>query len=294
VEDGAAAADYDRAMPRRAALAAVLGTAVALSAAAPAGASVFIGSNLISTPNTAGACASVTCTATNLALPPSKQAYQGLQSPVNGTVTSWDYRAAGPGNPISLRVLHPNGGLSFTATGTTPSVPVLGGIRGEFAADLPIEIGDSVGVNSSGAQIFANGVAGASQISWTLPPLAEGEARDGTTSPGVETLIRVIVQPANTVRFASIERNRKKGTARVLVTVPNAGTLTYSGSGVTATGPPSLDAPGDVRLLVKTRGTKRKRLRDKGVAHVIPKVTFRPVLGDVMTTPIKVKLTRKR
>jgi len=281
-------------MPRRAALAAVLGTAVALSAAAPASASVFIGSNLISTPDTAGVCASATCTATNLTLPQSKQAYQGLRSPVNGTVTSWDYRSAGPGNPISLRVLHPNGGLSFTATGTTPPVPVLGGIRGEFAADLPIQIGDSVGVNAAGAQIFAGGVAGASQISWTLPPLGEGEARIGTTSAGVETLIRVIVQPANTVRFASIVRNRKKGTARVLVTVPNAGTLTYSGPGVTATGPPSLDAPGEVRLLVKARGKKRRRLKAKGVAHVIPEVTFQPVLGDVRKTPIKVKLARKR
>ena len=281
-------------MPRRAVLAAVLGTAVALSAAAPAGASVFIGSNLISTPDTAGACASVTCTATNLALPHSKQAYQGLQSPVNGTVTSWDYRSAAPGNPISLRVLHPNGGLSFTATGTTVSVPVLGGIRGEFAADLPIKIGDSVGVNTTGAQIFASGIAGASQISWALPPLAEGQSRDGTTSPGVETLIRAIVQPTNTLRFASIERNRKKGTASVLVAVPNAGRLSYSGPNVTAIGPPSLDGPGAIRVLVKARRTKRKRLRDKGVIHVIPKVTFQPVLGDVATTPIKVKLIRNR
>src|SRR5882672_8018383 len=105
-------------MPRRASLLAALAVAITLIAAGTAaGAALRIGSNLISTPTTAGVC-DVDCTVANLALPGSNRAPDGIVSPVNGAVTNWSYRSGAPsGPPISLRVLHPTGGLSFTGAG---------------------------------------------------------------------------------------------------------------------------------------------------------------------------------
>jgi hypothetical protein len=282
-------------MPRRAALLAVLATAASLTAAAtPAGAEVRIGSNLLSQPDSAGACSGVDCTATNLALPSSKQAFQGLVSPVNGTVTAWLYRAAGSAAAqISLRVLHPNGGLSFTGAGTSSSVPVVGGVQGQFGTALSIGIGDAIGVNANGAQIVADAVAGATQGSWTLPPLADGSTRNATVGADAETMVQAIIQPTNTVRFGGIRRNKRKGTASVLVAVPNAGVLAYSGVGVVATGPARVGAPGEIQVRVKSAGKKRSRLRRRGSAWVSPQVSFAPAQGDAGTTFGKLKLIRK-
>src|SRR4051794_17524764 len=225
---------YDHAMPRRAALLAVLAAVISLTAAtAPVGAEVRIGSNLISQPDTAGVCGPTECTAGNIALPPAKRALQGVLSPVNGTIASWLYRAgASSPNPISLQVLHPNGGLSFTATGTSSAVPVVGGVQGQFGTALPIGIGDAIGLRTQGAQVLTSGIAGATQISWTSPALAQGSTRDGAVTADVETLVQAIIAPTSSVGFGAIERRKKKGTAGIRVSVPNAGTLSYSGLGV--------------------------------------------------------------
>jgi hypothetical protein len=280
-------------MPWRAALLAALGAA-ALGFATPAGAEIRIGSNLLSQPGGAGVCSAGECTATNLALPPSKQAPQGVASPINGTVTAWLYRSAGPAATlISFRVLHPNGGLSFTGAGTSSSVPVVGGVQGQFATALPIGIGDGIGVNANGAEVVTSGIAGASQGSWTLPPLADGSTRSATVAAGAETMVQAIVQPTNTVGFGAVRRNKRKGTASVVVAVPNAGTLSYAGLGIAATGPPGIEAPGEIQVQIKAVGKKRKRLRKRGTAWVSPQVIFHPTHGDAGTSFGKLKLIRK-
>jgi hypothetical protein len=282
-------------MPRRAPLLAVLAAAVTLIAAAPAGAEVRIGSNLLSQPDSAGVCIAVECTATNVALPASKRAAQGLVSPVNGTVSAWLFRAAGSvATQISLRVLHPNGGLSFTGAGTSSAVPVVGGVQGQFGTDLAIGIGDSIGVNANGAEIVATGVPGATQGTWALPPLADGSTRNATVATDAETEVQAIIQPTNTVGFGAVQRNKRKGTATVRIQVPNAGTLSYSGAGIVGSGPASLNAPGELLISVKARRKKRKRLLKKGSAWVSPQVDFAPTQGDAGTTIGKLKLIKKR
>ena len=282
-------------MPRRAAFLAALVAAATTLAAAPAGAAVRIGSNLISTPTTAGVCSGTDCTIANLALPAANQAPDGLVSTVNGTVGNWSYRSAGPsGPPISLRVLHPTGGLGFTGAGTTVSTPVFGGIRGLFPANLPIRIGDIIGLDANGAEVMTVGVAGATQVSWTGPPLADGGNRAGAADAGVETMVQATIQPTNTVSVGAVARRKRKGTASLTVEVPNAGTLSYGGPGVRVTGPGSTAGPGQISVLVAAAGKKLKRLKKRGNAHVQPEIVFTPRLGDTGTTTEKLKLLRKR
>ena len=282
-------------MPRRAAFLAALVAAATTLVAAPAGAAVRIGSNLISTPTTAGVCSGVDCTIANLALPAANQTPDGLVSPVNGTVGNWSYRSAGPsGPPISLRVLHPTGGFGFTGAGTTVSTPVFGGIRGLFPGNLPIRIGDIIGLDANGAQVMTGGVGGATQVSWTGPPLADGSNRTGTGSTGVETMVQATIQPTNTVRAGAVARRKQKGTASLTVDVPNAGTLSYGGLGVRVTGPGSISGPGEISVVVAAAGKKLRTLKKRGSAHVQPQIVFTPRQGDPGTTPEKLKLLRKR
>lgn len=280
-------------MPRRAVFLAALAAALT-AAAAPAPAAVRIGSNLISTPTTAGVCSATDCTISNLALPAANRTPDGLVSPVNGTVGNWSYRSAGPSDPpISLRVLHPTGGLGFTGAGTTVSTPVFGGIRGLFPANLPIRIGDYIGLDANSAQVMTTGVAGSTTVSWTGPPLGDGATRAGSADAGVETMVQATIQPTNTVRLAAVRRRKRTGKASLTVEVPNAGTLSYGGPGVRVNGPGSISGPGEIAVIVAAARKKLRTLKRRGSAHVQPQIVFTPRLGDPGTTVEKLKLIRK-
>ena len=106
-----------------------------------------------------------------------------------------------------------------------------------------------------------------------------------------EVLVQATIEPTNTVTFGALTRN-KKGTVRVTITVPNAGQLSYSGTGVRVTGPASVAGPGDVQLTVRATGEKAKKLKKKGKVSVSFGTTFTPNFGTAGITPDSLKLRR--
>lgn len=71
-------------------------------------------------------------------------------SPANGTVTSWSVRTGDTGAIYGLRILHPNGGLSYTSTGASSlSAPTPSSTDAtyHFTTSLPIKQGDAIGVS---------------------------------------------------------------------------------------------------------------------------------------------------
>jgi hypothetical protein len=117
---------------------------------------------------------------------------------------------------------------------------------------------------------------------------------------------RLILQPTSSAfTFGKVKRNKKKGTARLPVQVPGAGTLTLSGKGVKAKtagarAERSVASAGTVELTIKPKGKLRKRLLARHKAKVKVKVTFAPSglpghqAGDPVTRATKVKLLRRR
>jgi hypothetical protein len=92
--------------------------------------------------------------------------------------------------------------------------------------------------------------------------------------------------------FGKVERNLKKGTATLPVSVPGPGTLVGSGKGLKrveriASGPGTVDLP------VKPKGPKKRKLSAEGKAKVSEKVTFTAGCGANAEGVSKVKL-RKR
>jgi hypothetical protein len=80
--------------------------------------------------------------------------------------------------------------------------------------------------------------------------------------------------------------------ASAIEPILNAGTLTYAGSGVKATGPASTTAAGEIVVTVRAKGKKRKTLNDKGKVTVKPKITFTPTNGTAAVSTKKVKLKK--
>jgi hypothetical protein len=292
------------AMVRKGFLAAGLVVTAIAASAGTVQAAVTIGSNLADpfATNAPGCNAGLPCTATNLALPATSVAANGLTSPVNGTVTSWR-AAANTGNQLSLQVLRPVSGSTYTGVATSAPVNFAGPISSANPTSMPIQIGDGVGLlNPNQNLIFAMGIPDAAVAVWYLSP--DGTLDDGSTRPADvtqnfrEVLVQATIEPTNTVAFGAIARNKKKGTATVTVSVPNQGQLSnFLGAGVTVTGPASVAAPGDVQLAVRAFGEKLKKLKHKGKVGVSFNVTFTPsggiAGGSVENLTLRKKLKKK-
>jgi CSLREA domain-containing protein len=103
--------------------------------------------------------------------------------------------------------------------------------------------------------------------------------------------------PSNAFTIAGIANNNKNGTAIVTVNVPGAGQVGLSGNGVqTASAHKSVtvNAAGNVQLIVKATGKKKKKLKKKGKVTVTATVTYTPTGGTAASKSTNVKLKKKR
>ena len=277
-----------------AALPAALLLAVGVS---PAGAVVTIGSNLEREPDSA-ANYFPRPTFSNSALAPDLRAPGGVSSPVNGTVVRWRIRVGGSTRLTNLRIIRPLGGGLFTGAGTSPSVLPPTNATTTYDAQLPIRIGDYIGIDcceSAGAEFFVAGAAIRNE--WQQPSLGDGGP---ARPPSFTNLYEVAVNAEITSTFTvdAITRNKKNGTATLTVTVAHAGELTGAGKGVkvanAATSSKTVTAPGSVQLLIKAKGRKeKKKLNSTGKVKVKPKITYTPTGGETVTKPVKVKLIKR-
>lgn len=171
---------------------------LALPASAPA--AVTIGSNLAGAPvdNLPGYCGSV-CTGTNLNLPASSTAANGLTAPISGVVVRYRVKSGSSGDAVALRVLRPGGGTTFTGAGTSGPGTLVAGVS-EFVSQVSIRSGDSVGLNVANEKIVWANTAGATGVVWGSPNgfptgLADGAGGAGAGQTSRELLVQAVVEP---------------------------------------------------------------------------------------------------
>lgn len=277
--------------------------ALSLAASAPsAPAAVTIGSNLGRAPDTVDESNSTWSQAT---LPASSAASGGVVSPVNGTVTHGRIRVGEESSPIAFRLIRPVGGGVFTGAGT--SATLFPGTNATFGFDLslPIRIGDRIGLNcilcspiGDAGKYFISGVAGSEALKW-VPSLGDGDAgRAPTLTIDYEVAINADIEPTSGFTLGQVMRNKKKGTARLTVNLPNPGELAASGNGVRASSAghaviSKAVGAGPAALLIKAKGKKKRKLNRKGKVKLNVAVTYTPTGGNPSTQPTKLKLKKK-
>jgi len=279
--------------PLAASLAALLLTATV----SPARAVVTIGSNLARVPDSA-ANYSPRPTFSNSALAPDLRAPGGVSSPVNGTVVRWRIRVGGSTRVTNLRIIRPLGGGRFTGAGTSPSVLPPINATTTYDAQLPIRIGDYIGIDccqlaGTGAEFFVTGAAIRNE--WQ-PSLADGGPAQAPFSTNLYE-IALNADITSTFTVDAITRNKKSGTATLTVTVAHAGELSGAGKGVKVVNAPTsktVTAPGSVQLLIKANSKKmKKKLNSTGKVKVKPRITYTPTGGETVTEPVMVKLIKR-
>jgi hypothetical protein len=283
----------------RLALAAMAALLLLAATVSPAGAVVTIGSNLARVPNSA-ANYSPRPTFSNVSLAPNRQAFGGVSSPVNGTVVLWRIRVGDSTRVTNLRIIRPLDRGVFTGAGTSASVTPPTGATSPYAAQLPIQIGDYIGLDccdpgifEPDAEFFVTGNA-AVRDEWQ-PRLVDGGAgRPPLRTNGYEIALNAEIDPTSSFALTGVTRNKRRGTATITVSVPNPGELTGSGRGVSAASiSKKVRAPGRVRLLIKAKGRKRRTLNSTGKVRVVPEITYTPTGGTGSTRTVTLKLVKR-
>jgi hypothetical protein len=103
------------------------------------------------------------------------------------------------------------------------------------------------------------------------------------------------LQPSNALRLGKLKRNKKKGTATLIVFLPqpSVGSLTLAGKGL-KTQSATITGQAQVKLKVIGRRKVKKALRKRGRRKVQINVTYSPTANTPATATRKAKLVRKR
>jgi hypothetical protein len=173
-------------------------------ASAAEGATVTVGSPLSAFNSQYGASGTNTTAANVLLAEPDAHA----SSPVNGTITTWHVRTITSGQ-FALRVLRPAGGSQYTSVGRAAQSVASPGVH-TFAANLPIQSGDLIGVDiSDGAAVAAENANGSTYLRW-VPALLDGSTKASDSDFGGEVLLSADVQYPEPAAPAKKKCKKKK------------------------------------------------------------------------------------
>jgi hypothetical protein len=100
-------------------------------------------------------------------------------------------------------------------------------------------------------------------------------------------------EPGENLTLGKLKRNKRKGTAKLTVSVAHPGELKLRAKG-TKTARKTVSAAGQVKLKVKPKGKVKRKLRRTGKAKLTLKVEHAPTGGEPATAKRKAKLKRRR
>ena len=101
-----------------------------------------------------------------------------------------------------------------------------------------------------------------------------------------------VVAPSNSFKFGKLKLNKRKGTAKLQVILPGAGTIFLSGKQI-KTVKRGVSAAGTVSLMIRPTGGLAHKLKITGKAKATAKVTFTPTGGSAKTETKRLKLLRR-
>jgi hypothetical protein len=267
-------------------------TSVAVALPGTSGANVTIGSADPLSPSVEGVvgCGTPPCSWSQAALPG-----RLLSAPVNGRVVRWSVQWANTPDTVALQVLRTSAGGAIFLAATAPE-PISTPTH-SFAASLPISIGDRIAVQDLGATVSSprgRTVPGAVIDTWvnSPPPNVPTPPDVSNNPPDTELLLNAEIEPSNDATLSRPRLNKKKGNARLTVTLPNAGSLTIGGRPVR---PQTLTAtqPGPIELVLAPTKKAKKGLKRKGKAKGKTRFTFTPEFGTAATKTLPLTLKRK-
>jgi len=228
--------------------------------------------------------------------------------PENGTITSWTTWAGPTGGEMKMKIFRKFGEPAiYEVVGHEgPRALVGGGIAGNtFPANIPVKRGDVLGFSlplsdpADGCFFSSPG-----QYFYRSGDLGDGAADAFTSTDGGRLNIRAEFTPSGQTgppdgdgggadfTLGKAKKNKKRGTAKLAVEVPDAGALDLAGESLKPLSKQTSQA-GELKLKIKAKGKKKQKLNETGKAKVKPEVTYTPTGGAPSTEGTTVKLVKK-
>jgi hypothetical protein len=170
--------------------------------------------------------------------------------------------------------------FTLTGSGSCTGAPVAAAQSCQFSVAFKPS---RAGAQRASVEVLSNAASSPDGVSLSGTGLS---APNGTAVRGVAA-----VAVSNSFTIGRPILNRRKGTARLPVTLPGAGTLIAGGSG-TFTLP--VAGAGTVTVPVRARGRKRRALQRSGKVALKLTVTFVPRGGQGSTQTVRLRLRKAR
>jgi hypothetical protein len=162
-----------------------------------------------------------------------------------------------------------------------------------YPVQLPIKVGDTVGVDccgNPGQEILVSTTPMALRNIY-LPPLVDGGSPQMQNSPPVAWELAVNADIEPTATLGSVKaKPRKGGKIKVTMVAPNPGTLFATGKGLHSSPRKQVPGAGPFTLVVKPYFLTKRKLADGKTVKAKLKLTFTPTGGSPAVQALKVKL----
>jgi hypothetical protein len=281
---------------RRAPLATAATAAFLAATASPAGADSTVGYVDQFGPPPPAACINPTPQDLVQATGPAAPSYTVPAAPGQSLViSSWSHHAAAGSAPLEFKVYRPVGGSTYRVVGHDGPRPLTSAAVNTFPGlHIPVLPGDVIGLHTVGASTACHfNVPGQSYL-FRSGDLADGQEGTFSQNTGEQLNVSALVGPDNRLTVQRIKRNKKKGTARITLEIPNPGVLQLAGKGAAIRGTRSRQVgAGPFSFVVGALGFAREKLLARGKARMVVQISYIPTGGAGSFLPVKLTL-RKR
>jgi hypothetical protein len=257
-------------------------------AAVPAGAAVTLGQLPAAPPPASSDCASAdflqpSITGGNL--------YIARQA---GTITSWATNSSGGGATYVFKVFRRTSDPDVFQVIARASPRVLTAGLNTVPVNIAVRPGDMIGINVSAGPSSCTFLQPGDAVLTRAGALSEGASGPFAPLNDVRLNLSAVLNPTNAFTVRAIARDRKQGTATVMVDVSNPGLVTISGKGLNKRRASKVVAVArTVQFKIAAVGSRKRRLERTGKVTLAPTMTFFPIGGDPASTAFTVKLKRK-
>jgi hypothetical protein len=277
----------------RSAVAAGIAALCLTAAAAPAEASVTLGSVPATTPSS-------NCTNLRQDWLVTKQTTGNPYSvPSVGTITSWSTQTSSTAGQVwTMKIFRKVKDRDYSVVGLDGPRHLASGKLNTFTTSIPVQPGDLLGMNDNDTTTPTSTACGMPSIgntsSWDNGSGGLGDTVTfGSDEPDSILNIEATFEPQNKFSIGAVAKNKKRGRATLTLDLPNSGKLTASGAGVATTATDQAVPAGQTQLQVRATGKKKRKLFHKGRCKVNVAITFTPDLGAARTQHAKFKLIKK-
>ena len=264
-----------------------LAVIVSLCAARPAGAAVTIGQLAPTSPTPQ-------CTSTADFLQPSITGGNLYIAKQAGTITSWSTRSSGAGATYVFKVFRRTSDPDiFQVIAHAPPHELTSGVN-TVPVGIAVRSGDMIGLNESGGLNSCTFSQPGDGVLTRSGSLGDGSSGQFGPQNDVRLNLSAVLVPSNEFSLISITRDRKHGTATLLLNVSNPGPLAISGKGLKKRPTKNIAVAGTAQFNVTAVGKQKRKLERTGKVTLTPTLTFSPAGGDPASSPFPIRLFQRR